>query len=233
MYPVVKIKGVFVINYIIAVLVTIALVVAEVFYLKKQNLFSFKNIESVNINNSYTKKTTYLIICCLILLFFSVSIFLSLNCSNWLNFSKLIILFFIVISSAFVDLKKKIIPNHLVLLGLASRVVVYIIEFIWLDEFKAILINDLIGFAIGFGILFLSSVLSRQAVGFGDVKLFAVIGLMSGAICTFSTLILSLLTSSIVSIIMIVLKKRSKKDSLPFGPFILIGYFFTVIFANY
>ena len=225
--------GVVFINYLIASLVAVFLIAAELFYLKKQRLLCFKSDESFTGDDTYTPKSSWLVVVCIVILFFSTSFFLTFNCSNWLNFSKLIILSFVVSSSAFVDLRKKIIPNHLVLFGLVARIVVYIIEFIYSEAFKQILINDLIGFAIGFGILFLSAVLSKQAVGFGDVKLFGVIGLMSGAICTFSTLILSLLTSSVVSIIMIVLKKRSKKDSLPFGPFILVGYFFTLIFANY
>ena len=110
-----------------------------------------------------------------------------------INFIKLYGLAIIVISAGIIDAKRKIIPNILIILGLAFRVAVYAYEIFFLsDSLKAILINDALGFVLGFVLLGAVSLLTRGALGFGDAKLFGVIGLVSGVFCTYSTLLVSL-----------------------------------------
>lgn len=156
------------------------------------------------------------------------------NVANYLNYLKLILLLGIVSAAGVVDFKKTIIPNFLILTGLGFRVVIYIIEFFLFKEtFVPQIKSDLLGFAFGFGFLLIVSLISRGALGFGDVKLFGVIGLLSGAICTYYTLIFCLLVSAVVSIILLILKKKSRKDSIPFGPCIAIGYFIALALSCY
>lgn len=150
-----------------------------------------------------------------------------------INFIKLYGLFIIVISSGIVDAKRKIIPNFFILCGLLFRVGLYIYEFIFLESIKDILINDLIGLGIGFVFLAVISLVSKGAIGFGDAKLFGIIGITSGSFCTYSTLFVSLVVSTIVSVFSIATKKMSRKDSFPFGPCIAIGYVIAILLASY
>lgn len=150
-----------------------------------------------------------------------------------INFVKLYGLFVIVMSAAVVDAKRRIIPNVLIIAGLIFRGGIYLYEFFCLDGFKDILINDLIGFGIGFVLLAVVSVLTKGSLGFGDAKLFGVIGITAGSFCTYSTLLLSLVISSVVSIVFIARKKMSRKDSLPFGPCIAAGYVIAVMLTSY
>ena len=160
------------------------------------------------------------------------SVYLYNNVSNIINLIKLLSLSGILSACAVVDLRKRIIPNILVLSGLIVRVILYIFEFVFYRElFTSQLLSDLMGFGIGFGILFISCVITKGAIGFGDVKLFGMIGLMTGAICTYSTLIFSLISSSIISLCLILIKKKKRKDSIPFGPFILFGYTLAVFLS--
>ena len=229
------------INYVISVFVSIVITILNILYLKKHgivfsdknNFFADNQEQKENVFSPFSKKKSIFICIIVSVVMVGISVYLANNIAGWLNYCKFIILTGIIISAAFIDLKKKIIPNFLILIGLVSRVVVYIIEYFTQEEFKAIFLNDIVGFCIGFGILLVSALLTRQAIGFGDVKLFGVIGLLSGTICTFSTLIVSLVTASIVSIILMVLKKKGKKETLPFAPCILVGYCFTIFFANY
>ncbi len=132
------------------------------------------------------------------------------------------------------DLKKTIIPNVLILIGLGIRGVIYVIEYFFYREvFFVQLKNDLFGFLIGFGILFFTSVITRGAIGFGDVKLFGIMGIFSGAICTYSTLLFSLFVSCVISIVLIIMKKKTRKDSIPFGPCIFVGYIIAMIVSSY
>lgn len=150
-----------------------------------------------------------------------------------LNFIKLYGLFLIVLAAAIVDAKRRIIPNLLVLIGLVFRIGIYVYEFFTVDDIKTVLINDLIGFAIGFGFLAIVSLVTKGALGFGDVKLFGIIGILSGSFCTYSTLLVSLVITTVFSLIKMGAKKMTRKDSVPFGPSIAIGYILAVLLTSY
>lgn len=165
--------------------------------------------------------------------FFAAQISLYKN-TEIINFVKLFGLAFIVISAGVIDSKRKIIPNALIILGLVFRAGIYIYEIIcYSGDLKTIVINDLIGFAIGFVFLAAVSLLSKGALGFGDAKLFGIIGLVSGSFCTYSTLLVSLIISTVVSLVNIARKKMGRKDTFPFGPCIAIGYILVVLLTSY
>ncbi len=149
------------------------------------------------------------------------------------NFTKLFSVFVITLVCAFIDFKLKIIPNKIVLAGLLIRSAVYIGELIWCrDVIKDIVINDLIGFALGFGLLFIVGLISRGALGFGDIKLFAVIGLSVGSLATFGTLLFSLFASSVAGIGLMI-KYKDRKRAFPWAPFIFIGYTAVLLMGNF
>lgn len=149
------------------------------------------------------------------------------------NFVKLYVLFVIVMAAALIDARRHIIPNTLVLFGLVFRAGTYVYELLSRADLKAIAINDLIGLAVGFGILALVSLLSKGQVGFGDAKLFAVIGVTGGSFCTYSTLLVSLVISTAVSLVALARKKIDKKDAIPFGPSIALGYAVVLLLTSY
>lgn len=149
------------------------------------------------------------------------------------NFIKLYVLFVIVSAAAIVDFKRKIIPNILIIVGLSFRAIIYVYEIISGADIKSILINDLLGLAVGFGILAAASLITRGSVGFGDAKLFGIIGITSGFFCTYSTLLISLLISTVVSLIGLARKKMGRKDTIPFGPCIAIGYSIALLLTSY
>lgn len=150
-----------------------------------------------------------------------------------INFVKLYGLFLIVLSAGIIDAKRRIIPNVLIIAGLVFRLLIYIYEFVFLDGVKAVIVNDLIGFTIGFVLLALVSLISKGSLGFGDAKLFGVIGITAGSFCTYSTLFVSLVISAIVSVVNIARKKMGRKDSFPFGPCIAAGYIIVVLLTSY
>ncbi len=178
------------------------------------------------------KPLIMLIIICFVL---SVAIQISLYINTTIiSFIKLYGLFVIVFSAGVIDSKRKIIPNLLIVVGLIFRALIYVCEVFFAREtLKSVFINDMIGFAIGFLLLALVSFLSKGALGFGDAKLFGIIGITSGSFCTYSTLLASLIISVIVSIINIVRKKMGRKDSFPFGPCIAAGYIIVILLTSY
>ncbi len=153
--------------------------------------------------------------------------------TDTVSFIKLFGLYILVLSAAVVDMKRKIIPNILIICGIVFRVLIYVYEFVSGADMKTILINDLIGSLIGFVFLGLVSVISKGALGFGDAKLFGIIGMTAGSFCTYSTLLISLVISLAVSLISIIAKKMDRKASFPFGPCIAAGYVVSVLLTSY
>ncbi len=175
-----------------------------------------------------------LILITIVCLAVSIAIQLSLyKNTSTINFIKLYGLFLIVCSAGVVDFKRKIIPNVLIIIGIVFRAGIYIYEIFTVEELKTIVINDLIGFAIGFVFLALVSIITKGALGFGDVKLFGVIGILSGSFCTYSTLLASLIISTVFGVIAMARKKMGRKDTFAFGPCITIGYIITVLLTSY
>ena len=150
--------------------------------------------------------------------------------ANELAFLRLFCLLEILAIAGVIDYKTKKIPNKLIASGVILRAVLLAAEAIYYKgDILNIVINDLVGLAIGFGVLMLSALVTRGSVGYGDVKLFGVIGIMSGAICTFHTLLIALVISVIVSLFLMIVKKKSRKDSIPFGPCVFVGYYISLM----
>jgi len=84
--------------------------------------------------------------------------------------------------------------------------------------------NLLIGLLIG-GMFFLLQYLltNGKAVGFGDVNLGMLIGVMLGWQLTILTLFIAYIIGGIIAIIFVLSKKKKMKDILPMGTFLAIG----------
>ncbi|QBP40771.1 prepilin peptidase [Paenisporosarcina antarctica] len=90
--------------------------------------------------------------------------------------------------------------------------------------------DSILGAAGGFGLLLLIAILSKGGMGGGDIKLFAVIGLVLGIIPTLLTLFLAAFIGAIVGVIHLRRSKQGRKTPVPFGPSIalaaIIVYFY-------
>ena len=92
-----------------------------------------------------------------------------------------------------------------------------------------------VGSAIAFGVLFLVHVISPRGMGFGDVRLAAVLGLFLGWLelgAVAVGLFLSFLLASVVGVALIVAGRRGRKDRIPFGPFLLAGTYVAFFVAK-
>lgn len=90
--------------------------------------------------------------------------------------------------------------------------------------------DSIIGAVGGFGLLLLIAILSKGGMGGGDIKLFAVLGLVLGIIPTLLTLFLAAFIGAIVGVIHLRRSKQGRKTPVPFGPSIalaaIIVYFY-------
>lgn len=124
------------------------------------------------------------------------------------------------------DAREKIIPNRWLAYILVCRIILFAAEIVcfpdlWLENVTFILF----GGAISGAVFLVAYVISRHAIGMGDVKLFAVIGLCLGFRTTYLVMIMSLILSAFYGVGMVLRKKKSMKDEIAFGPFIAVGTF--------
>jgi len=88
------------------------------------------------------------------------------------------------------------------------------------------------GGAIGLGLFLLITVVSRGGMGWGDVKMAALIGLVTGFPLILVALLLAVILGGLVAWIMILLKVRSRKQSIPFGPFLALATMVTLLWGS-
>ncbi|MBZ0100520.1 MAG: prepilin peptidase, partial [Taibaiella sp.] len=150
-------------------------------------------------------------------------------------FTYLIIL---LIAVFFIDADHRIIPDELVLSGLAGGVILLVYNM--LNPGQLIYGDDkwwtpLAGILSGSGVLLLVAIIGMlvyrtdDAMGMGDVKLFAPIGMFLGWKLCLAALFFSIILAGVASIILIIVRIKKKKDTIPFGPFIVIGTYLCII----
>ena len=224
-------------EYLLFFLISIAITIFCFWNLHKNSIIKIGELKTLlkksDSETSNGEKVYFaLTIAACLIISYVVQVFIYKN-TEILSFAKLCILYAIVVSAALVDYKLKIIPNYLVLIGLGARVVIYILDIFLSSNLTQIIISDLIGLALGFGIFAVVSIITKQALGFGDAKLFAVVGLTLGSFGTYSVMFTSVLVSAVISIFLLIFKKRGRKDSIPFGPCMYIGYILTLLLGSY
>jgi prepilin signal peptidase PulO-like enzyme (type II secretory pathway) len=134
-----------------------------------------------------------------------------------------LIIFFGYIA-AVIDAKTKQIPNLLVVLMLASWVIISVPMLLFgLTSPIPLLIDSGLGFVIS-GVLFLLIyLLSRKGLGGGDVKFMSAAGLYLGVSGSLTAIFLGSLFASLVGLVLILLKKIGRKDTIPLAPFLYVG----------
>jgi prepilin signal peptidase PulO-like enzyme (type II secretory pathway) len=130
---------------------------------------------------------------------------------------------------AWIDQRSKRIPNKILKILLAVRVMILLPEWLAVPELgMAILISSVFGALIGGGIFLLAHFISKGGVGMGDVKLFAVIGFYVGNGSIMAAAFLSVMAGAVYSITMLLFKKIKLKEEIPFAPFIFVGTILTM-----
>lgn len=125
---------------------------------------------------------------------------------------------------AWEDARERKIPNRWLIYSLLCRGILFLAEAICFPALlKENIIFILVGGMISGAIFFIAYVLSKHAIGMGDVKLFAVLGLYLGIGTTYMVMLVSLTLSAVYGIILVLRKKKSIKDEIAFGPFIAAG----------
>ncbi len=97
---------------------------------------------------------------------------------------------------------------------------------------KSALLGGVTGYVILMAIVLLGHwLIGPGAMGGGDVKLAAFIGLVTGLPLVIEALLLGILAGGIVSLFLLLMRLRSLRDPVPYGPFLIIGGWVTMIWG--
>lgn len=139
-----------------------------------------------------------------------------------------------LVSAFQIDLKLQIIPNRLTL-SIFELGLIFTFAQVLSDTTIGIniLTNNILGMIVGGGIFLLITLIGgliagKEAMGFGDVKLMGTMGLFFGWINMIVISVIAFLLAAIVSIIILIAKKKKMDEYIPFGPFIVIGAIITI-----
>lgn len=169
----------------------------------------------------------FIIVCVLLLLCVS---FLQLYYQNTLlDNVKLISILAILCPAAYSDWNKHIIPNKLIMGALCLRILLFVFELV-VNSSNALKYgaSELISAVVIFIIGFLCSLILKGSVGMGDVKLISIMALFLGASGIVCAVFVSLLVTFIYCVIVLIARKKHKKDVIPFAPFLLLGTYISI-----
>jgi leader peptidase (prepilin peptidase)/N-methyltransferase len=130
-----------------------------------------------------------------------------------------------------VDLERFLVPNRILYPTLFAAAPLFLAAAV-VDSDWASLRDATLGGLLGFGILFAVHLVSPRGMGFGDVRLAGLIGVMLGWLGpghVFLGLFLGFLLASVVGLTLIGTGRRGRKDRLPFGPFLAAGAVLAVL----
>jgi len=133
-----------------------------------------------------------------------------------------------------IDLEHGLILNRVLYVGAAAALLFalflpqpYLIQ--WVVGGAA---NAAIGGVIGFVVFFVIALASRGGMGWGDVKLAALVGLATGFPLVFVAVIMAALMGGVVAVVLLATKKRGRKQAIPFGPFLSVAALVTLLWGS-
>ncbi len=137
----------------------------------------------------------------------------------------------VLVAIVFIDLKEMIIPDSLVLCILVLSIMHKSINY-FLYSISPDLIGSILGLLVASGLFLAIVILSRGGMGGGDVTLVGALGFVLGVKYILLNIFLSFILGAIISIILLATKIKTRKDPIPFGPFIVLGFFITVLWGQ-
>lgn len=137
-----------------------------------------------------------------------------------------------LIAITFIDLDHRIIPDAISLPGIALG---------FLFSFMAPhlgYLSSFLGALAGGGSFWLlawayEKYTGREGLGFGDVKMLAMIGAFLGPHGVVGAIVISSLLGSVVGIVIMLVQRRDLKLSVPYGPFLAIGALTYLFWGDY
>jgi leader peptidase (prepilin peptidase)/N-methyltransferase len=133
-----------------------------------------------------------------------------------------------------IDLEHMLILNKIVYPALAVALVISIFlppaEIVSLPW--PVNLNGIIGSAAGFTFLLIPYLIYREGMGEGDVKMAALIGLVTGFPAVLAALLLGSILGGLVAAVLLLFRLKRRKEAIPFGPFLALATIVTLLWGS-
>lgn len=187
----------------------------------------YKKIFSKDFYKEYLKncKPKYILMVIVALLYIALLYFKGIS----IDTLKYMFLIPMLLSAFIIDLKLQIIPNRLTLTIFETGLVFTFAETLLATNFGiSIFIDNALGMFVGGGIFLLitligGAIAGKEAMGFGDVKLMGALGLFFGWLNMLLISVMSFLFAAVVSIVILIARRKKFSEYIPFGPFIVVA----------
>jgi len=138
------------------------------------------------------------------------------------------------------DLEHNMLPNKIIYPGMVIALILAISGSIFGFELEGVtgsssrlwIINAVMGGGIGFLLLLIPALIYRGGMGGGDIKLAGLIGLVTGFPLVFVAMFLAIVSGGLAAAIMVLAKLKSRKDTMPFGPFLCLATIATLFWGS-
>lgn len=128
------------------------------------------------------------------------------------------------------DARTKQIPNRWLIYLYVIRIVIFILETVYYpSSFADNLIFTISGGIVCGGIMFIAYVVSRHAVGMGDVKLFMILGFYLGTSMTYTVMFVASALAALYGVCHMAAKKIKMRDEIAFAPFIAVAALIVIV----
>lgn len=137
-----------------------------------------------------------------------------------------------LLALAVIDLDRYILPRRIIYVT-AAICGTFLVGAAMVDGLNH-LATAAIGAAAGFGLLLIIHVVSPRGMGFGDVRLAGLIGLVTGFAGVDKVLLAlfgSFVLASVGGLSLMAARLRSRKDRIPFGPFLALSAVIVLLFG--
>lgn len=145
---------------------------------------------------------------------------------TWETFAYLLLTSALIVIS-FIDFDHQLIPDKISLPGIiVGFAVSFLLPLRWYDSLLGILIGGGVIWAVG---IVGEWIFKKEAMGGGDVKLMAMIGAFLGWKAALLTIFFASIIGAVIGIIM---RLITGKEYLPFGPFLSVGAFLSLLWGE-
>ena len=212
-----------------ALVAILGLIVGEIVSWANKRLPEYKSVISKDffIEHKMNFKPNYLLMGIMVVIYVSLLYVIGIKDTLIANLDliKYMILAPMLVSVFSIDYKLQIIPNRL---NLTIFEIGLIFAFLYGLSDVAITINMLLGMIAGAGIFLVITLVGglfygKEAMGFGDVKLMGALGLFFGLSNIIVITLMSFLIGAVLSIVLLIARRKKTSEYIPFGPFIVIA----------
>ena len=156
--------------------------------------------------------------------------------TEWIEWPLVYMVLILLYLVTMIDFDTMTIPNQLIIaLIVPALFAVYVdyVKFGYADSFfMEILLPHIIGFFVVSVPMWLITLIKKEAIGGGDIKLMAVCGFMLGWKLTLFATFIGIITGGIYGIVLLAQRKKGKDGHFAFGPFLSLGIIIALLVNN-